>query len=135
MNENIKKISTEIIKKLTKGNIKKVNGIVGIVDLTCDIVEETSSRLKQVGYKLTSNDKKELAFEIITDIVIKLRGLEIIDDDKSNLLLDYIDNSKSDVDNIIEDVISIFNDNKQIFKTSCNCFKRSKKILRKFELI
>ena len=69
------------------------------------------------------------------EVVINLRGKEIITDEKSTVFLDYIEKSNSEVGEIMDDVISIFNDNKQIIKKSCNCFKRTKTMIRKFELI
>jgi len=135
MNETVKNIAGDILKKITKPDVKTVKGIVGIVELTCDVVEEVSQRLKQAGYKLSGKEKKELAFLLIKDVVLKLRGLEILDDIKSDLILDQIEKSKESVDEIIDDVISIFNENRYVFTVARSCFKKSKKILRKFELI
>jgi hypothetical protein len=134
MEDPIEILALSLVNSLKKSDIKNIKSPVGVLELACDIVEETYQRSKKIYVKLSPEYKKKLAINILKLLGKKLLELKIIDTEIYNGLEMFADEKNIDLTyNLIDDIISIWNDVKTVSLKLCGCFKTKKKVLRKFE--
>ena len=130
----IKTLALDLLNQLKPEDIKKIKSHIGLLELTCDIVEEAYQRLKKSQLKIDSRYKKQLALDLSVHVLDFLVKKQLIDNslaDNIKKLLKIEDINK--ISDLIDDIIGIWNDAKYYTFRFCSCLKSSKRSIRKLE--
>lgn len=134
--EPVKELAIKIIHNLNSEHVKNIKSYIGLIEMSCDIVEEAYQRIKSKTFKISSQYKKQLALEICLYLLKKLEDNGLIEKDLSNKIKSFIDITDTDsIGDIIDDIIGIWNDIKVTTLKFLPCINPKKKTIRKLENI
>lgn len=131
----VKEMALSLIEDLVTDDFSKIKSHIGLIELACDIVEETAERLKSGKFNVSAQYKRELAITLSHYILAKLVDNNMISEDIAQEMDDLLktDNLEK-ISSIIDDIINIWNDAKIMTIRLCYCLGKSKRrVVRKFE--
>ena len=114
MTIDVQDLSQTILKKIKSKSIPDIKSSVGVVNLSCQIVERASKKSKKS--KISSAEKQSIAINITKDVVKKLGELNILEKEKVTELLVLFEDAEDFIKETIDDVLSIWNRTKKVHK-------------------
>lgn len=118
------KTGIKILENMEKGDFRKIKSGMGLVELSCTIVEESYNRLNMVSektksapWKIKGKDKKETAVLLLTPLLRRLEDKEIINESVKNMLIDFM--SRESIEDTIDDIVDTWKENLQIYHYKC----------------
>jgi len=132
----VKEMALSLAKRLNSSDIKEIKSHIGLLELTCDIVEEAIQRLKNSQLNFDSRYKKQLAIDLSTHILEILVTKNLINQSlESNIRQLLKLENINQISDLIDDIISIWNDAKYYTFRFCQCLRINKRSVRKLEHI
>lgn len=125
--EPLRQFALDLMSNLESKDIKEIKSYVGLVELSCDIVEETCQRAKKAGIMSDSNYKKQLSMDILGDLFNRLNELGLVNEKLNNIINNI---NLEEIEDLVDDIISIWNDAKTITLKLCYGNKRK---IRKYQ--
>lgn len=118
------KTGIKILENMETGDFRKIKSGMGLVELSCTIVEESYNRLNMVSektksapWKIKGKDKKETAVLLLTPLLRRLEDKEIINEPVKNMLIDFM--SRESIEDTVDDIVDTWKENLEIYHYKC----------------
>jgi hypothetical protein len=128
--EALQIMSEKILSKMGNDNLKKVKSATGVVEISCNIVEESYRRLNRLSAGV---DKKRTAVNLFGPVMEKLIDQGFLTPGLENKILEKL--QEEDVENMVDDTIKIWKERVEKMKHCCFILRKLTREITKLEKI
>ena len=128
--EALQIMSEKILSKMGNDNLKKVKSATGVVEISCNIVEESYQRLNRLSAGV---DKKRTAVNLFGPVMEKLIDQGFLTPGLENKILEKL--REEDVENMVDDTIKIWKERVEKMKHCCFILRKLTREITKLEKI
>ena len=126
----IEDFSRRLILKMEKKNFRNVKSLTGLVETSCNIVEESYRRLKKQSDGL---EKKKTAVNLLRPLLEKMRDEDVLTVTAVELLEKQIESSN--VEDTVDDIVEGWNRRMEGVMTCCFKIKKIARVVTELERI
>ena len=124
LDKKLLSVSKKLLGEMRKQDFDNIKSITGLVETSCNIVEEAYNRLDKAS---KSVEKKNTATILLRSVFQKLKDEQIIDSNIEQIILKQLESGY--VESIIDDIIMSWKKNLKEVKKCCFYFKRGSKFI------
>lgn len=124
LDKNLSSISRKLLGGMRKQDFDNIKSITGLVETSCNIVEEAYNRLDKAS---KSVEKKNTAIIMLRPIFQKLKEEQIIDSNIERIIAKQLETGY--VESVIDDVITSWKKNLKEIKKCCFYFRKGSRFL------
>lgn len=104
----------DIIENMEKKDFREIKSGLGLIEMSCTIVEESYNRLDMVS---KSVEKKETAVKLMTPLLQMIKEKELITDHVENSIIEFL--STEPIEEMIDDLVITWRENLEEITYNC----------------
>ena len=128
--EALQIMSEKILSKMGNENLKKVKSASGVVEISCNIVEESYRRLNRLSAGV---DKRRTAVNLFGPVMEKLIDRGFLTPVLEEKILKRLE--EEDVENMVDDTIKIWKERAEKMRHCCFILRKLTREITKLEKI
>ena len=128
--EALQIMSEKLLSKMDSNHLKKVKSAAGVVEISCNVVEESYKRLNRLSAGV---DKRRTAVNLFEPVMRKLKDNGFLTPELEIRLKDKLETE--DVENMVDDTIKIWKERTEKVRHCCLILRKLSREITKLEKI
>ena len=124
MTSQLELTAKKLLEKMDVDNFQQVNSYLGVLENSCNIVEESYKRLKKV---YNGVEKKHTAIWLVEPLMEKLKEQGLMTEHLENKINEQL--AVNSVEDTIDDIIVSWHERMERVRTCCFKFKKITKLI------